>query len=95
MASDLRRPDVIARNAPAGEAAASGPLVLKPLPSFDEETDTERIDYPPPADGWAEPQFDDGDWPRNRFPVAPGGGHMGPFHVSSGVLSVRGKFPRR
>ena len=68
------------------------PETLKPGVSFGEETETERLEYPPPAAGWAGPGFDDGDWPRARLPVWPGGGHMGAFHVSAGLFSVRGKF---
>ena len=86
-----RRPDVVPAD-PTLAGTASQPETLKPQRSFDEERDTENIEYPPPPAGWTAAGFDDGDWPRNAMPIRPGGGHMGPFHVTSGLLSVRGKF---
>jgi len=86
-----RRPDVVpAASTPGG--MPSEPDTLRPKRSFDEEAETETITYPPPPAGWTTPGFDSGDWPRDVMPIRPGGGHMGPFHVSAGVLSVRGTF---
>jgi hypothetical protein len=87
-----RSPDVLSADPQSTPGAPREPETLKPKRSFDEETDTERIAYPPPAVGWADTGFDDADWPRDRLPVRPGGGHMGPFHVSAGLLSIRGRF---